>query len=76
MRRLESQGTKLKSLVDEMRSELASRYLADPKNSITEVAFLLGFSHPSSLSRASHRWFGMSPIEFRSTQFEGPTRLG
>lgn len=76
MRRLESQGTNLKSLVDEIRSELASRYLADPKNSITEVAFLLGFSHPSSLSRASNRWFGMSPIEFRSTQIDQPASPG
>lgn len=75
MRRLESQGTNLKSLVDEIRHGLASSYLADPNNSITEVAFLLGFSHPSSLSRASNRWFGMSPIEFRSTQLEEQASL-
>ena len=66
-RRLESQGSSVKVLVDEARSELASRYLADGNTSITEVAFLLGFSHPSSLSRASTRWFGMSPVEYRST---------
>lgn len=71
-RRLESQGTSLKTLVDETRSELASRYLADPENSVTEVAFLLGFSHPSSLSRASYRWFGVSPVAYRSQQAAGP----
>ena len=67
-RRLESQGTSVRALVDKIRSDLASRYLTDPKTSITEVTFLLGFSHPSSLSRASTRWFGMSPIEYRSMQ--------
>ena len=66
-RRLESHGTSVKVLVDEARSELASRYLADGKTSITEVAFLLGFSQASSLSRASNRWFGMSPMEYRLT---------
>ena len=66
-RRLESSGTSVKVLLDEIRSELASRYLADGKASITEVAFLLGFSHPSSLSRASSRWFGVSPVEYRSS---------
>lgn len=67
-RRLGSQGTSVKTLVDEVRSELASRYLADPMKSITEVAFLLGFSQPSSFSRAATRWFGMSPVEYRSAQ--------
>lgn len=67
-RRLETQGTSVKALIDEVRSELASRYLADPMKSITEVAFLLGFSHPSSLSRASTRWFGVSPNEYRNAQ--------
>jgi AraC-like DNA-binding protein len=67
-RRLEDQGSSVTSIVDEVRRELASRYLADPMKSVTEVAFLLGFAHPSSLSRASTRWFGVSPIEYRSAQ--------
>ena len=70
-RRLESQDTSLKTLVDEVRSELASRYLADPAHSITEVAFLLGFSQSSSLTRASNRWFGVSPIKYRSRAMRG-----
>lgn len=64
-RRLEEQGTQLQKLLDETRSELAGRYLSDPGYSISEVAFLLGFSQQSSLTRASKRWFGMSPKEYR-----------
>lgn len=65
-RRLESQGTQLQKLIDEIRRELAERYFADPANSISEVAFLLGFSQQSSLTRASNRWFGMPPKKYRS----------
>lgn len=71
-RRLESHGNSFKALVDEIRSELAFRYLTDLKNSITEAVFLLGFSHPSFLSRASTRWFGVSPVEYHSTH-TGPS---
>ena len=65
-RRMESQGAQLQKLVDETRRELAERYFADPANSVSEVAFLLGFSQQSSLSRASNRWFGMPPQKYRS----------
>jgi AraC-like DNA-binding protein len=33
--------------------------------SIAEVAFLLGFSEPSSFYRAFRRWTGRTPVEFR-----------
>ena len=65
-RRLESKETTLQQLLDETRSELARHYLADPRNSLSEVTFLLGFSHQSSLTRASNRWFGMPPKRYRS----------
>jgi len=65
-RRLEAQGTQLQKILDETRCELAERYFADPANSVSEVAFLLGFSQQSSLTRASKRWFGMPPLKYRS----------
>ena len=64
-RRLEASGTGFSRLLDETRRELAERYLADSKHSISEVAFLLGFSQQSSLTRAANRWFGTSPSGFR-----------
>ena len=66
MRRLASQGSSMKILIDEARSDLAKCYLADPSKSIVEIAFLLGFSQQSSMTRASKRWFGMPPKEYRS----------
>ena len=47
------------------RVDLARRYLADPALSISEVAFLLGFSEPSAFHRAFRRWTGTTPAEAR-----------
>lgn len=65
-RRLTDEGTTHKKLLDELRNDLAQRYLADPALSIAEVAFLLGFSEPSAFHRAFRRWTGTTPAEARS----------
>lgn len=70
-RRLAAQGTQLQSLLDETRRDLAERYFADPGKSISDVAFLLGFSQQSSLARAFKRWFGVSPRAYRATHAQG-----
>jgi AraC-like DNA-binding protein len=70
-RRLASQGTQLQSLLDETRRDLAERYFADPGKSISDVAFLLGFSQQSSLARAFKRWFGVSPKAYRASHPQG-----
>ncbi len=64
-RKLEGANTGFSRILDELRRELAEGYLADSANSISEVAFLLGFAQQSSFTRASNRWFGASPSEYR-----------
>lgn len=64
-RKLEGANTGFSKILDELRRELAEGYLADSNNSISEVAFLLGFAQQSSFTRASNRWFGASPSEYR-----------
>jgi AraC-like DNA-binding protein len=64
-RKLREHGTSHQELLDEMRSELAMRYLREPEMAICEVAYLLGFSESSALHRAFKRWTGMTPSEFR-----------
>jgi AraC-like DNA-binding protein len=53
------------ALLDELRRELALRYLADPKIAVSEVAYLLGYSEPSPFHRAFKRWTGKTPTEAR-----------
>jgi AraC-like DNA-binding protein len=64
-RRLEDEGVVFKELVDGLRHQLALRYLGDASLSVSEVAYLLGFSAPSAFHRAFKRWTGKSPRQHR-----------
>jgi AraC-like DNA-binding protein len=45
--------------------DLAQKYLREEDTSMTEIAFLLGFSESSAFSRAFKRWMGVSPTTYR-----------
>jgi len=64
-RRLKAQGQGYADLVDEVRRELALRYVADRHLALGEVAYLLGFSEPSAFHRAFKRWTGATPAALR-----------
>jgi AraC-like DNA-binding protein len=64
-RRLKEEGASFKLVREEVRRELAVRYLDDDL-AITEIAFLLGFSEPSAFFRAFKRWTGTTPLEIRA----------
>lgn len=63
--RLADAGTTYQQLLDRTRRELAEQYMQQPNISVSEVAYLLGFSDCSNFSRAFHRWTGKSPSDFR-----------
>jgi len=65
-RRLASEGTTFNAVVEQVRRERAIELLSDPKVSLTEVAFLLGFSHVESFYRAFKRWTGTTPLLHRN----------
>lgn len=65
-RKLQEHGTSYNDVLDQMRRQLAMRYLREPQMAICEVAYLLGFSESSSFHRAFKRWTGVTPKEFRS----------
>ena len=67
-RRLAEAEATYQSLVDETRRDMALRYLEDPDQSATDVAFLLGYSRQSAFTRAFRRWTGMSPSKYRSSK--------
>ena len=64
-RQLQSAGTTFNSLLNEIRQDLAQKYLKDQNISMTEIAFLLGFSESSAFSRAFKRWIGVTPTQYR-----------
>ncbi|MCY1062611.1 AraC family transcriptional regulator [Nannocystis sp. SCPEA4] len=64
-RRLRQAGTSLRDVVDEVRREAALAQLGRPDATVTDIAFMLGFSDLSAFSRAFRRWTGASPSEYR-----------
>jgi len=65
-RRLADENTTYAALLDATRRDLALRYVEDPAKSITEIAFLLGYSQHSVFTRAFRRWTGKSPSRYRT----------
>ena len=65
-RHLEREGESFAKLLDHVRVELATRYIANRNRPLTEVAELLGFSALSALSRWFRGRFGCSAREWRS----------
>jgi AraC-like DNA-binding protein len=65
-RRLADENTNFRTLVLEVRRELAQKYLADKNMPLAEISYMLGFSDTSSFSRAFKKWTGEPPASFRS----------
>lgn len=69
-RKLMVAGTTFRDVCDATRRGLAMGYLADRRVSISEVAFLLGFSDQASFTRAFRRWTGTPPGAWRKGRDE------
>lgn len=54
-RHLAAEGTSYRSVLEQLRRELALRYPAEERLAIAEIAFLVGFSEPSAFYRAVRR---------------------
>ncbi len=70
-RRLDEDST-FTEIVDDLRREMAVRHLAGAEPTVSEIAFLLGFSDVRAFGRAFRRWTGQSPTEYRSSRGSSP----
>jgi AraC-like DNA-binding protein len=64
-RRLAEEGTSFSAVVSEAMAVVATDLLRDPRRTIQEAAFELGFSEASTFHRAFRRWTGTTPSAFR-----------
>ncbi len=64
-RRLDERGTSHRQLVVDVRREVAEDLLTGSQLSLTEVAFVLGFSEVAPFHRAFRKWTGETPGAFR-----------
>jgi AraC-like DNA-binding protein len=67
-RQLAESGDFFSVLVDEVRRELALRYMENPNFSLCRVAELLGYSMPSSFTRWFRAEFGLAPAAWRKNK--------
>jgi len=65
-RRLADESTNFRTLVLEVRREMAEKYIANKTMPLAEISYMLGFSDTSSFSRAFKQWTGHPPVAFRS----------
>ena len=58
-RKLKEYDTDFQAVLDDTRYRFACEYLRDPRNTVTEVAFLLGYSEVSARRLSAERWFSI-----------------
>jgi AraC-like DNA-binding protein len=65
-RRLAQEGTSLHAEVEHIRKTMATAALRERQTPIEEVAFILGYTEPSTFYRSFKRWTGKTPHQYRT----------
>lgn len=64
-RHLDHEGQSYRSILDDLRRDLAISLLSHTDKSVMEIASELGFAEPSAFHRAFKKWTGARPGEYR-----------
>ena len=65
-RKLALEGHSFTKILEDLRLALARRYLAESEMSISEIAWLLGYSEVANFTHAFHRWTETNPRTARA----------
>jgi AraC-like DNA-binding protein len=65
-RQLREKGISFRGLLDELRMQIAMKYLRTTRLANEDIALALGFSDATNFRRAFRRWTNKSPSEIRS----------
>jgi AraC-like DNA-binding protein len=65
-RYLQTDGATFSEILDARRRQVAEQALGEGRTSISELAFILGFSNVAAFYRAFKRYTGQSPAEYRA----------
>lgn len=64
-RRLQEEETSFQDLLDDVRKQLAVKYLKTTKLTVSEIAYRLNYEHPNNFARAFKKWTQKSPSDYR-----------
>ena len=67
-RRLSSEGLTFGGILNELRCDLAKRYLQEDDLPISKIAWLLGYQDAGGFTHAFKRWTGRTPREARAQE--------
>jgi AraC-like DNA-binding protein len=65
-RQLQSEGVSYRQILEDTRRALATQFVREERYSLSQIAYLLGFSDQANFSRAFKRWTGQTPTGFRT----------
>jgi AraC-like DNA-binding protein len=65
-RKLSDEGLNFTEVLQQLRRDLAIRYLDDRKLHVSKIAWLLGFYEVSAFTHAFKRWTGKTPRQMRT----------
>ncbi len=65
-RQLQSEGVSYRQILEDTRRALATQFVREEDYSLSQIAYLLGFSDQANFSRAFKRWTGKTPTGFRT----------
>ena len=66
-RKLWDEGLNFTEILQQLRRDLAVRYLDDRKLHVSKIAWLLGFNEVSAFTHTFKRWTGKTPSQMRTT---------
>jgi len=66
-RKLADEGLNFTEILQQLRRDLAVRYLNDRELHISKIAWLLGFNEVSAFTHTFKRWTGKTPSQMRTT---------
>ena len=70
-RKLHAEGSSFQKVANELRMEIAIRYLRDTDLTLEDIAAAMGFSDAANFRQAFRRWTHLSPGEFRAEASPG-----
>lgn len=65
-RKLQDENTSFSQIVDDLRLDLAVRYLRETVMTVDDIGYALGFSEPTNFRQAFRRWTNATPSDFRA----------